>query len=127
MKKFSGFTCWGILFALALSGCDSSMEYATLDDCPVVAKRVVTATGDTVVVCDPTLVTDTIDLPLSLLVSDLDIVRLENSDEAIIGDGHIWLSENLTADMLQELTTLNNSITDNDNNIVLIGKLRGDQ
>jgi len=46
---------------------------------------------DTVVVCNPVLVTDTIDLQLSLLVSDFEIVCLENSDEAIIGDGDNYI------------------------------------
>ncbi len=56
-----------------------------LNNSPVVAQRVVTPQGDEVVVVNMDLMTDTIDFPMSLLLSDLEIVKLDDRDEALIG------------------------------------------
>ena len=56
-----------------------------LNNSPVVAQRVVTPQGDEVVVANMDLMTDTIDFPMSLLLSDLEIVKLDDRDEALIG------------------------------------------
>ena len=56
-----------------------------LDNSPVVAQRVVTPQGDEVVVANMDLMTDTIDFTMSLLLSDLEIVKLDDRDEALIG------------------------------------------
>lgn len=63
-----------------------------LDNSPVVAERVVTPQGDMVVVANMDLMTDTIDFPMSLLLSDLEIVKLDDSQEALIGDGYTFVS-----------------------------------
>ena len=63
-----------------------------LDNSPVVAERIVTSQGDTMVVCNMDLVTDTIDFPMSLLLSDLEVVKLNDSEEALIGDGYTFIS-----------------------------------
>jgi hypothetical protein len=73
---------------LVMSACDDNMK-RTLDDCPVVAH--VDENG--VVVCNLASIRDTIDLPVSTLFSDFEIVRLENSDDALINDGSVWVSE----------------------------------
>ena len=65
-----------------------------LDNSPVVAQRVVTPQGDEVVVANMDLMTDTIDFPMSLLLSDLEIVKLDDSEEALIGDGYTFISPN---------------------------------
>jgi hypothetical protein len=65
-----------------------------LDNSPVVAQRVVTPQGDEVVVANMDLMTDTIDFPMSLLLSDLEIVKLDDSQEALIGDGYTFVSPN---------------------------------
>lgn len=65
-----------------------------LNNSPVVAQRVVTPQGDEVVVANMDLMTDTIDFPMSLLLSDLEIVKLDDSQEALIGDGYTFVSPN---------------------------------
>jgi hypothetical protein len=55
----------------------------TLDDCPVVAHRVVTG-SDTLIVCDVSLVKDTFNISLTSLLSSFEIVHLENSPEALM-------------------------------------------
>ena len=55
-----------------------------LDASPVVAQRMVTPLGDTLVVANMDLMIDTIDFPMSLLFSDLEIIKLEERDEALI-------------------------------------------
>jgi hypothetical protein len=68
----------------------------TLDNCSVVAHQ--TGSGDeALVVCDLALVKDTLDFPISELLSSFGIIRLENTDEALTGaagDGHISVSDN---------------------------------
>ncbi|MDR2970038.1 MAG: 6-bladed beta-propeller [Tannerellaceae bacterium] len=83
------------LFIICLYTCFSCSEKKnksglTLDDCPVIA----TKTGD-LTTLDFSLVKDTFDFPLSALLSGYEIIRLENSDEALIGDTYAYaVSEN---------------------------------
>jgi len=59
-----------------------------LDASPVVAQRMVTPLGDTLVVANMDLMIDTIDFPMSLLFSDFEIVKLEDKDEALIDQAY---------------------------------------
>ena len=69
-----------------------------LKDSPVVAQQVITLNGDTIIVCDLSLLKDTIDLPLSTFVSDFELVDLGEDEEALIketsGGGSIAVSPN---------------------------------
>ncbi len=68
---------------------------------PVVATRVNTPTG-TLISCNLKALKDTIDLPLSYLTENLEIVKLDNRDEALVGgwirtqvsDNYILVSNN---------------------------------
>lgn len=51
---------------------------------PVVAKRVTTPNG-TLISCNLKALKDTVDIPLSYLTEDLQIVKLDNRDEALVG------------------------------------------
>lgn len=51
---------------------------------PVVAKKVTTP-GGTVISCDLKSLKDTVDIPLSYLTEELQIVKLDNRDEALVG------------------------------------------
>ena len=84
------FVVLGILCACG----PTSNQPVGLDNSPVVAQRVVTPQGDEVVVANMDLMTDTIDFPMSLLLSDLEIVKLDDSQEALIGDGYTFVSPN---------------------------------
>jgi hypothetical protein len=90
MKEVSYIILTGMLLVSVLSGCNGAMKRIALDDCPVVAS--VDQSG--VVVCDLASVRDTIEMPLSSLLSDFEIVRLEYSDEALVSDGYVWIGGN---------------------------------
>ena len=95
-----------ILAALDLeitaSSCHKDGEQADatspLKDSPVVAQQVITLNGDTIIVCDLSLLKDTIDLPLCTFVSDFELVDLGEDEEALIketsGGGSIAVSPN---------------------------------
>ena len=45
-------------------------------------------------VCDWTAVKDSIHLPLSYFIEDLDIVKLDNKDEALVRNSSVTVSDN---------------------------------
>ena len=69
-------------FFLLLFSCNDKRQgkKSTLDDCPVIAYR-----NGSLTVLDISSLKDTVSVPLSSLLSDFEIIRLENSDEAIVG------------------------------------------
>lgn len=91
-----------LVLAITASSCHKDGEQADatspLKDSPVVAQQVITLNGDTIIVCDLSLLKDTIDLPLSTFVSDFELVDLEEDEEALIketsGGGSIAVSPN---------------------------------
>lgn len=91
-----------LVLAITASSChkDGEQTDATspLKDSPVVAQQVITLNGDTIIVCDLSLLKDTIDLPLSTFVSDFELVDLGEDEEALIketsGGGSIAVSPN---------------------------------
>lgn len=91
-----------LVLAIAASSCHKDGEQADatspLKDSPVVAQQVITLNGDTIIVCDLSLLKDTIDLPLSTFVSDFELVDLGEDEEALIketsGGGSIAVSPN---------------------------------
>ena len=83
-----------LLLITCIYGCQQShKKILALDDCPVVAKKTI-INGDTVITCDFSLVKDTIEFPLSSIMSDLEIVKLENSDSALVSRYHTFASKN---------------------------------
>lgn len=84
-----------LAFALFCS-CNEKREKKglTFNDCPQVAERV-SPNGNTLVVCDLAQVKDTFDIPLSALLSSFEVIRLENTDEALTAvDGRVYISDN---------------------------------
>lgn len=55
-----------------------------LADCPVVAQYVQIG-NDKVLSCDQKLLKDTVSFPLSHFTEEMDIIKLDNSDKALIG------------------------------------------
>lgn len=83
-----------ILIASNLSACTSIKEQGTLDQCNVVASKVITG-EDTLVVCDVNKIEQHIKLPLSTLVKDWKLLKLENSSkEVMVNPVYIYPSEN---------------------------------
>ena len=91
-----------LVLAITASSCHKDGEQADatspLKDSPVVAQQVITLNGDTIIVCDLSLLKDTTDLPLSTFVSDFELVDLGEDEEALIketsGGGSIAVSPN---------------------------------
>ena len=81
----------GKAFTFLLNGAKNYVM--RLDELPVVAERVL-IDGDTVVVCHPERLTDSIALPLSHFVEDLEIVPLEASDGAYVRNTGVYVTDN---------------------------------
>jgi hypothetical protein len=81
--------------SLVIYSCKEDKKGLSLDNCPIVAKYEITG-NDTLVVCDISLLgSDTLDIPLSPLFSDFEVVQLESTDEALNdASGTVWISEN---------------------------------
>lgn len=86
MKRKLFFHLSGILlFSLPLLfSCGKNTRHSTLDHLDVVAEKVVVG-NSTLISCDLTKLKDTVDIPLSLFVEDLQMVKLDNRDEALVG------------------------------------------
>lgn len=92
---------WMMGIACSLLMACSSTQKDYLDEMPVIAEKVALPTGD-LIVCDLAKATDTLDIPLSRLTEELQIVPLDNRDEALVGgwvrttvsDNYILVSNN---------------------------------
>jgi len=84
------------MILLTLTACQPSVHQvpATMwEELPIVAERT-DVNGHPLIVCHPEKLTDSIRTPLSQLVEDLEIVRLENKDEAYVRNTSIRISDN---------------------------------
>ena len=91
--------CW-VVMAIALAACSGNEkrrlvgnEKNRLGDLPIVAHQV-EVDGQEMTVCELGLLKDTIDLPLSCWVEDLEVVKLDGKDEALVGQGGVVVSDN---------------------------------
>lgn len=91
MKWIQNVWIVGLLGLAACSGND--LEKALLKDLPVVA-HTVKVDGQDVLVNEFDLLEDTVDLPLSYWVEDLTVVKLDGRDEALVGMGPVYISDN---------------------------------
>ena len=89
-----------VAMAIALAACSGNekgklveFEKGKLGELPVVAHSV-EVDGQKMTVCNLSLLKDTIDLPLSYWVDDLQAVKLDGKDEALVGLGPICVSDN---------------------------------
>ena len=89
MKKLSL-----LLIVICWYACSSTEEQSTLEQCNVVASKVITG-EDTLIVCDVNKIEQHIKIPLSSLVEDWKLLKLENtSKEALVLPVYIYPSEN---------------------------------
>lgn len=95
-KKMYANLYWGITFILmgSCSGSNSQPEMA-LDDCEVVAERVLVGC-DSVVVCHQAKPKQMLDFPLSELVEDFKLLKLDNSSKELMisATNNFAISEN---------------------------------
>ena len=84
----------GLMFVLCLTSCtnEGRKTYA-LDTQPVVGS-VEMVNGDSVWVCDLAAIKDTAVLPLSCFAEELQIVKLDNRDEALVPVRNVVMSDN---------------------------------
>ena len=83
-----------MIACMCMVACTTVKEGNSLDQCNVVASRVVTD-GDTLVVCDVSKIQQEIKVPLSTLVKDWKLLKLENSSkEVMVQPAAIYPSEN---------------------------------
>lgn len=83
--------CLSFLFS-ACAEKQKKEKTGTLSSCDVIAEKV-NINGHEVVVCDLSLVKDTFNISMSFFISDFKMVRLENSEEALVSDCKLWVSD----------------------------------
>ena len=90
--------CW-VVMAIALAACSGNDkrqfgdDRSLLGELPVVAHSV-DVDGHELTVCDLGLMKDTVSLPLSYWVEDMQVVKLDGRDEALVGLGPVCVSDN---------------------------------
>jgi len=79
----------------ALSACSggTSSHQATWEQMPMVA-HAIDMNGKALTVCPIDRLQDTVDIPLSALVEEPQLVRLDNREEALVGRGAVRFSDN---------------------------------
>lgn len=95
MKK-AGNLIMGSLVLLLGAACqdsDKSTFSNGLENAPVVGSFVQVG-DDKVLSCEQKLLTDSVHLPLSFLTEKAEIVRLDNRDEALVGQSRVLVSDN---------------------------------
>lgn len=68
-------------------------EVNYLEDAPVVATRLL-IDGEEMIELDPSLLKDTVVIPLSYFTEELEIIKLDGRDEALTGAPYAYVSEN---------------------------------
>ena len=84
------------MILMTLTACQPSVHQvpATMwEELPIVAEQI-DVNGHPLIVCHPEKLTDSIRIPLSQLVEDLEVVRLENKDDAYVRNTSIRISDN---------------------------------
>lgn len=84
MKRNLFFYFSGIVL-LFLFSCGKNTRYSALDHLDVVAEKIIIGNSE-LISCDLTKLKDTVDIPLSFLVEDLQMLRFDNRDEALVGN-----------------------------------------
>ena len=84
------------MILMTLTACQPSVHQVPVtmwEELPIVAEQI-DVNGHPLIVCHPEKLTDSIRIPLSQLVEDLEVVRLENKDEAYVRNTSIRISDN---------------------------------
>lgn len=82
----------GIIMGTSCSG-NKGLDSRSLDDCPQIATWQL-AGNDSVAVLDASLLKDTLEVRLSQLIEDMDIIKLDSRDEALVKGGVTAVSDN---------------------------------
>ncbi len=100
------FQTWTIAVALAVltACCDRTEQVNYLKDAPVVAMRVM-IDGEEMIELDPSLLKDTVIFPLSYFSEELEIIKLDNRDEAVTGAPYAYVSDHYVGEATGDLPT----------------------
>lgn len=93
MKKYHYLFC---LLLVLVSSCGKSKDSNSKDlfeKCNIIATRTAVS-GDTLVTCDISAVKQSILLPLSLYTDSLEIIKLDNSEDALVGRANTTVTKN---------------------------------
>lgn len=93
MKNVGIMLCAILSVALLGTACNGKKGISYWENAPVVAE-IVNANGAKLISFDPALLKDTITIPISHLMEEIEIVKLDESDEALVGEDPIVISEN---------------------------------
>ncbi len=109
------FQTWTIAVALAVltACCDRTEQVNYLKDAPVVAMRVM-IDGEEMIELDPSLLKDTVIFPLSYFSEELEIIKLDDRDEALTGAPYAYVSDHYVGEATGQWIQ---SKTDDDGNI----------
>ncbi|MCD8182643.1 MAG: 6-bladed beta-propeller [Bacteroides sp.] len=79
---------------LGLSSCTDGAKKSSVLDAQTIVGSIEMVNGDSVWVCRPSALTDTVTLPLSYLAEELQITKLDNRDEALVPVNRVIVSDN---------------------------------
>lgn len=88
LKSFLLLTTITVLYA-----CNEAKQVNYLEDAPIVATRTI-LDGDELIELDPTLLKDTIIFPLSYFTEELEIIKLDDREEALVSAYRVYASDN---------------------------------
>ncbi len=92
MKNKHFFPTLLLISGMMLSSCDAR-KTSGLDEMDIVAEKVKIGNSE-LISCDLTKLKDTVDLPLSLFAEELQWVKLDNRDEALVSGGQTFVTDN---------------------------------
>ena len=93
MKSVKTLSIFGLISVVGLTSFWLAGNKDKLSDCPQVASTVQVG-KNSVLVGNRALLKDTINLPLSELTADLQIVKLDPADNALVGNGYALVTDN---------------------------------
>lgn len=88
------FKSFSLLAAIAtLFACSETPQVNYLEEAPVVATRTL-IDGEELIELDPSLLKDTVIFPLSYFAEELEIIKLDDRDEALVSAYMVYVSDN---------------------------------
>lgn len=82
-----------MMFLVLLFSCEEEKKAGYLDEAPVVARKVMVG-GEELIELNPALLKDTVEFPLSYFTDDLEIIKLDDREEALVNAYRVLASEN---------------------------------
>jgi len=94
MKNMEKLALIPFLFLLLGTGCENKKGTSYWENAPVVAERVSLGDRGEMIALDPALLRDTITFPISYFMEEMEIVKLDGSDGALVDEAPLIISDN---------------------------------